>query len=239
MKLRKIKTMRRRGRTMLVSTGLDKVHEEIAIMKRLEHPSILEFHEALLDEEKDTLILVLEYCQEGQLMTWDRQRYCYTYNHEPSSNNNQHENDMDENEKDMDENEKDMEENGMTEEKAREYFRQVVEGLLYLHSNEKILVTVNGDMKIADFGVSHLFEKNKNEVNTVTGTFTTSAGTRAFSSPESLSGEAYDGFATDVWALGVTLFAMTTGKLPFHARNIYVRLLNFFQNSKFKIIYYL
>ncbi|ETV99338.1 serine/threonine protein kinase, variant 1 [Aphanomyces invadans] len=45
-------------------------------------------------------------------------------------------------------------------------------------------------------------------------------GTYEFLSPEAISGDAYSGFAADVWALGVTLYAVVVGKLPFQADSV-------------------
>jgi protein-serine/threonine kinase len=43
----------------------------------------------------------------------------------------------------------------------------------------------------------------------------TSCGSPCYAAPEMLSSDCYDGNKVDVWALGVTLYAMLAGKLPF------------------------
>lgn len=83
---------------------------------------------------------------------------------------------------------------------------------------ENILIGLDG-IKISDFGVSHLFKEplvNKNAADMVC----TSAGSRAFNPPESLSGLPYCGYTADIWSLGVTLHVMVLGNLPFDANNV-------------------
>ena len=43
----------------------------------------------------------------------------------------------------------------------------------------------------------------------------TCCGSFAYACPEVLRGEAYDGFASDVWSMGIILYAMFTCKLPY------------------------
>ncbi|KAJ8760085.1 hypothetical protein K2173_010941 [Erythroxylum novogranatense] len=100
---------------------------------------------------------------------------------------------------------------------ARRYFRDVVAGLVYLHSHnivhgdikpENLLLTTSGRVKIGDFSVSHTFENGKDELWQC-------PGTPAFTAPECCSGTAYSGKAADTWAAGVTLYFMLVGSCPF------------------------
>ena len=70
-----------------------------------------------------------------------------------------------------------------------------------------IFYTSAGAAKLGDFGVAHLQDTGQ----TQTGAF---IGTLAYMSPEQISGAPVS-FATDIYALGVTLFLMVTGQLPF------------------------
>jgi len=47
----------------------------------------------------------------------------------------------------------------------------------------------------------------------------TPCGSPCYASPEMVSGENYNGFFSDIWALGIILFAMTCGYLPFEDKD--------------------
>lgn len=106
---------------------------------------------------------------------------------------------------------------GIGEETAMRYFRDVVAGLMYLHSRrimhgdikpENLLLSGAGQVKICDFSVSQRFEVNNDELRR-------SPGTPVYTAPECILGSTYGGRAADVWALGVTLYCMVLGQYPF------------------------
>ncbi|XP_060579752.1 SNF-related serine/threonine-protein kinase-like isoform X3 [Ruditapes philippinarum] len=112
-------------------------------------------------------------------------------------------------------------EKGIEENKARLYFRQIVEAISYCHR----LHVVHRDLKpenvvffkklelvkLTDFGFSNMFNPgNKLE---------TSCGSLAYSAPEILLGDSYDAQAVDIWSLGVILFMLVCGKPPFQEVN--------------------
>jgi serine/threonine protein kinase len=68
-------------------------------------------------------------------------------------------------------------------------------------------------VKICDFGVSRLLT-NANEV------MTEQCGTPAYIAPEILKDKGYKGFGVDIWSLGVCLYAMLYGTVPFKANNM-------------------
>lgn len=67
--------------------------------------------------------------------------------------------------------------------------------------------------KLADLGVAHFFEEGGND------RLRKSDGTVFFVAPECTTGDEFAGFPTDVWALGITLHIMLTGRLPFVGSN--------------------
>ena len=75
-----------------------------------------------------------------------------------------------------------------------------------------------GEVKIADLGVSDEFDGPD-------ALLTNTAGTPAFTPPECLQASGsqsapFSGRAADIWSLGVTLFCLVTGYLPFHGDNV-------------------
>ncbi|KAL6909486.1 hypothetical protein ACP4OV_001767 [Aristida adscensionis] len=107
--------------------------------------------------------------------------------------------------------------NGFDEATARNYFRDIISGLMYLHSHniihgdikpDNLLVTSTGNVKIGDFSVSQVFEDDDDML-------WRSPGTPVFTAPECCQGSAYHGRASDTWAVGVTLYCMISGHYPF------------------------
>uniref|UniRef100_A0A803KR33 non-specific serine/threonine protein kinase n=2 Tax=Chenopodium quinoa TaxID=63459 RepID=A0A803KR33_CHEQI len=106
---------------------------------------------------------------------------------------------------------------GLGEAIARKYLRDIVSGLMYLHSHnivhmdikpQNLLVSRNGTVKIADFSVSQVFEEDNDELRR-------SPGTPVITAPECCLGLTYRGKAADTWAVGITLYCMIMGKFPF------------------------
>jgi [calcium/calmodulin-dependent protein kinase] kinase len=107
----------------------------------------------------------------------------------------------------------------MGESLAQYYFRQMVDGLAYLHGAavvhgdmkpDNVLLSGTGLVKIADFGQAHFFNEGAD-------VFDKTLGTPAFMAPEVRSGGAYRGKPADMWALGVTLYCFLFADLPFKA----------------------
>ena len=64
------------------------------------------------------------------------------------------------------------------------------------------------NIKIVDFGLSNTYKTEKD-------TLKTACGSPCYASPEMIAGKRYHGLDTDLWSLGVILYAMTVGYLPF------------------------
>ena len=103
-----------------------------------------------------------------------------------------------------------------TEEQSCKIFQQVLSSLDYLHKNnichrdikpENILLDEYGDAKLSDFGLSRKFEKND--------ILKTPCGSPMYAAPEMVLGKPYDGTKIDIWSLGISLFTMVCGELPF------------------------
>jgi MAP/microtubule affinity-regulating kinase len=106
----------------------------------------------------------------------------------------------------------------LPEELCRIIFRQLVDGIAYLHSNDivhrdlkldNILIDPSDGnrIKIIDFGFSIRASADQK--------LTLFCGTPHYMDPDISRKKDYNGHAADVWALGVILFILLTGKLPF------------------------
>ena len=105
---------------------------------------------------------------------------------------------------------------------ARGYMRQIMAGLAYLHSKhvahmdikpDNILLDSSHTCYLSDFGTSELFAQKDDAVHVF-------RGTPSFAAPEALASAHYDPFRADMWALGVTFYAMLYGHLPFRGQTL-------------------
>lgn len=108
---------------------------------------------------------------------------------------------------------------GLSENVTKRYTRQILEGLLYLHSfvivhrdikGANILKDPSGNVKIADFGAS----KHVQAVCKSMG-LRTATGTPYWMAPEVINGRPY-GRKADIWSLGATIVEMLTTNPPNH-----------------------
>ncbi|XP_041498475.1 sperm motility kinase 2B-like [Microtus oregoni] len=107
---------------------------------------------------------------------------------------------------------------GLQECEVRRLFTQVVQAVKYCHDNcivhrdikaNNILIDASGNAKLCDFGLA---------VRVVPGKkLKTFCGTLPYCAPELLKVKPYDGYASDVWNLGVLLYYMVARQLPFQA----------------------
>ena len=107
----------------------------------------------------------------------------------------------------------------LSEEESCLYFQQIISGIEYLQKlkiahrdikSENILIEQNTkNIKIIDFGLSNIYESKEN------GILTTACGSPFYAPPEMLKGEGYKGCTVDIWSVGVVLYAMICGFLPF------------------------
>ncbi|NXP02247.1 NUAK2 kinase, partial [Thinocorus orbignyianus] len=154
------------------------IRREIEIMSSLNHPHIIAVHEVF--ENSSKIVIVMEYASKGDLYDYisERQR--------------------------------------LTEQEARHFFRQVVSAVYYCHKNgivhrdlklENILLDANGNIKIADFGLSNVYQQDK--------LLQTYCGSPLYASPEIINGKPYKGPEVDSWSLGVLLYILVHGTMPF------------------------
>uniref|UniRef100_A0A8D0CFY3 non-specific serine/threonine protein kinase n=1 Tax=Salvator merianae TaxID=96440 RepID=A0A8D0CFY3_SALMN len=158
----------------------DMVHirREIEIMSSLSHPHIITIYEVF--ENKDKIVIIMEYASKGELYDYISER------------------------------------RRLNERETRHFFRQIVSAVHYCHKNgvvhrdlklENILLDDNCNIKIADFGLSNLYQKDK--------FLQTFCGSPLYASPEIVNGRPYRGPEVDSWALGVLLYTLVYGTMPF------------------------
>ncbi|OHT04635.1 CAMK family protein kinase [Tritrichomonas foetus] len=98
----------------------------------------------------------------------------------------------------------------------RKYSHQIISAISFLHSRnwthrdlkpDNILIDSSGQIKLADFG--HCGEVKKNNIM-----MQTLCGTYYYTPPEVIEERPYDGKKADVWGIGVVLYCLATGQLP-------------------------
>ena len=111
---------------------------------------------------------------------------------------------------------------------AAQYMRETISAIKYLHTRtppiihrdikpENILLDQDGRCKLADFGWSNFDDGRKNRE--------TYCGTPEYLAPEMVTKSGHDE-SVDIWALGVLLFEMLTGRTPFNFTGDRIQLYN-------------
>ncbi|RUS13168.1 kinase-like domain-containing protein [Endogone sp. FLAS-F59071] len=184
---------------------LFRLEREVAVWRMLDHPNIVRFHELM--ETDFAFFVVSEFCPGGHLLD-------YITSHGKF---------------------------GIREDDARRIFRQLCQAVRYLHDDmkvchkdlklENVLFDADGNVKLCDFGlaefqnddVAHYFLSSSPLTTSRRSSLIlldleeeTAGGSLAYASPEQLrSSTPLRCPSSDIWSLGVILYALVTGRLPF------------------------
>lgn len=178
----------------LAEDSIEEILQEISIMSGLSSPYVIQYHGSYLQGTK--LWIIMEYCSGGS---------CYDL----------------------------MRAEKIPEEHIAIIMKQLLRALDYLHSDEKmhrdikgtdlvvqllglvltisiaanVLVSRNGQVKLADFGVSAQLTATMRRKNTF-------VGTPFWMAPEVIKQSGYD-FKADIWSLGITSLELADGEPPY------------------------
>jgi len=86
---------------------------------------------------------------------------------------------------------------------------------------ENLLLDDQNNIKIVDFGLSNTYKQGE--------LLKTACGSPCYAAPEMIAGKRYSGLPADIWSLGIILYAMACGYLPFEDPNtgkLYKKILN-------------
>ena len=166
------------------------------------NPNVVRLYEIIDDEAgfEDKLVLVMEYCSGGQLLNWSSETHAFTANRQSER----------------------VDANGdIRESTVKKIIKDVATGLQFCHEKgvlhrdikpQNIIFGADHHAKLIDFGVSKVLDDPaaSDEVKQTEGTY-------HFMAPESCDPDiiGYSGKAADVWAFGVTVYALLYNKCPF------------------------
>ncbi|XP_014211652.1 serine/threonine-protein kinase STK11 [Copidosoma floridanum] len=187
---RAVKILKKR-KLRRIPNGEINVQREIQLLKVLKHKNVIGLVDVLYNDEKEKMYIIMEFCVGGlqdMLESTPHKKFPIW--------------------------------------QAHNYFCQLLDGLEYLHGKSivhkdikpgNLLLTLDGTLKISDFGVAEALDLFAED-----DTCTTGQGSPAFQPPEIANGcESFSGFKVDIWSSGVTLYNITTGAYPFEGDNIY------------------
>ena len=166
--------------------NMKKILSETDLMKKLNHPNVTKILEMFEDDEY--ILIAMEYINGGNLFSFVKKR------------------------------------RKLSEKTAKFLFKQIILGIKHIHSKkivhrdiklENILIDLNNNIKICDFGIGRILKSEKQLLYD-------KCGTPMYMAPEILLSsktKGYEGYPVDIWSSGISLYIMLSGTLPFNLKN--------------------
>ncbi|KAF4437786.1 CAMKK/CAMKK-META protein kinase [Fusarium austroafricanum] len=166
--------------------ALHLIREEIAIMKKLNHPNLVQLYEVLDDPEEDSIYMVLEMCRKGVVMKVGLDEHADPY---PEENCRYWFRDLI---------------------LAIEYLH--AQGVIHRDIKpDNLLLSDDDVLKVVDFGVSEMFEKPDNMRTAKSAGSPAFLPPELCGKHADVSGT-----AADIWSMGVSLYCLKYGRIPFN-----------------------
>ena len=168
------------------SQNMAKILYETNLMRKLNHPNITKILETFEDDKY--ILIIMEYINGGNLFSFVKKR------------------------------------RKLSEKISKFLFRQIIEGIQHIHSKkivhrdiklENILIDLNNNIKICDFGIGIMLESEDELIHD-------QCGTPMYMAPEIILNSkkyGYKGYPVDIWSAGIALYIMLSGMLPFNYKN--------------------
>ena len=168
------------------SQNMTKILYETNLMRKLNHPNITKILETFEDDKY--ILIIMEYINGGNLFSFVKKR------------------------------------RKLSEKISKFLFRQIILGIQHIHSKkivhrdiklENILIDLNNNIKICDFGIGIMLDSDKELIQD-------QCGTPMYMAPEIILNSkkgGYLGYPVDIWSAGIALYIMLSGTLPFSYRN--------------------
>ena len=167
---------------IIKQADITRVEREIKILKLLHHNNIIQLFSVI--QTQSSIYLIMEYASGKELFDYI------------------------------------VKNKRLSEIESLKFYQQILSGIEYLHKlgivhrdlkPENLLLDSKKNIKIADFGLSNLYDKNQ--------LLKTACGSPCYAAPEMINGFNYVPIMVDIWSSGIILFAMICGYLPFEDNN--------------------
>lgn len=182
---------------VMATSMLGSMAKELIAQSKVRHPNVVQLMGTQVDLDQKRVFMVMELCSGGEL--FDRIAEC----------------------------------GKLEEDAAKRYLRQMADGISHCHAlnvfhrdlkPENILLDAGDNVKIADFGLASIVRAKDGHVDEGSNFLQyTKCGSIMYAAPEVLTSSSKTGYSAakaDVWSLGIILYSMLSGALPFQVSSL-------------------